>query len=71
MNTREYLQLRFRADDGRRVSINIPDPEANLAELEVTEVMDTLIANTIFKNVLVSKDSAVIITTTRDEVYSS
>lgn len=66
----ETLELRFRNDESRLVTIRVPDPRDDLDAPAISAVMDAILANNIFTGSalnLVEKDSARIVT--REEEY--
>lgn len=70
MDETVYIQLTFENDSGKRTSLNVPYPLESLTSSDVSNAMDLIITNNIFYPALVSKHSAVIITRTREQIYS-
>ena len=67
---RTYLQLTSLTGDGKRKAFNVPDPRADLTMVEVQTAMDAVITADVFVVGLTAKHSAVIITTTRTDIFS-
>lgn len=70
METTKYIRLVFLTDRGKLTSIRIDSPKSDLAGVEVGDIMDIVIDNNIFAPLagqLVTKHSALIITTTQSE----
>lgn len=67
---RTYLQLTFLTGDGKRKSFNVPDPKADLTMAQVQTAMDAIITADVFIVGLAAKHSAVVITTTRTDIFS-
>lgn len=70
METTKYIRLVFLTDRGKLTSIRIDSPKNDLAGVEVADVMDSVINNGIFAPLagkLVTKHSALVITTTQSE----
>jgi hypothetical protein len=47
-NMQETLRMVFRNQEGRLVSINLPDPNPELTALEVETVMDSIVTRNVF-----------------------
>lgn len=63
------LQLVFRNTEGRLFTLNVPEPKTDLAEVDVTTVMDLILSKNLFVSTggaLVSKVAARIVS--RDSV---
>ena len=44
----QILELAFLSEDNRKLTISVDEPNSDLNELEVTEAMNSIIANNIF-----------------------
>ncbi len=57
---KKTLELRFRTDEGQVITIRVPTPKDELNQAEISNVMDTILANNVFHG------SAALITTKVD-----
>ena len=62
------LYLTFINEMGKKRTLSIEDPEKGLTESDVSTAMDAIIAADIFKEKLISKDSARFVTQVVEDI---
>jgi len=71
VETNKSLEMTFVADDGKKVTISVPSPRANMTESEVNNAMNQLIAADIFSDnhgSLIEKSGARTVTRTIETI---
>ncbi|WP_078394541.1 DUF2922 domain-containing protein [Shouchella patagoniensis] len=65
------LELRFRTDEGQVITIRVPTPKDDLTQAEISDVMDTILANNVFygnASMITTKVDARIVTRAVDTI---
>lgn len=66
----QILELAFLNEDNKKLTISVDEPKSDLKEIEVTEAMNSIIANDIFtlsgSNIIKIENARIVTKTIRD-----